>query len=589
VRNKLNPDSLAGVGPKVSQYIAKFLKNNGVGCVFELSGGMIMDLIDSIYLEGGIEIVNIHHEQSAAFAADAMGRLSGIPGVAIATSGPGAINLLTGIGSCFFDSSPAVFITGQVKTNELKGDKNLRQVGFQETDIVTMVTPITKSAYQIRTALEIPSVLARAFRIAVEGRPGPVLLDIPMELFRATIQGAASADFQDISVSTFQTEPALGKQLVRDMRSAKKPLILVGGGVRASGAFSLFKQLVARTKIPTVSSLLGIDCIPRDSPNSVGMIGTYGNRWANLVVAEADFMLVLGSRLDIRQTGANTDSFKGQRTIYHVNIEPEEINNRVKGCVPILANLPEFITSIIALLGNEEFPRNSNWEKCILELKQKWPDTAELQGIRGINPNHFMHKLAVSRKAAVYSVDVGQHQMWAAQSIDLFEGQRFITSGGMGAMGFGLPAAIGAAFYTKKEKPILVIAGDAGFQLNIQELQTVMRNNLPIKIVIINNKCHGMTRQFQETYFQARYQASVWGYDAPDFERVAQAYGLEASTISAPEEIEDALAAFWREPLKPYLLQVMVDTYANVYPKMAFGKPISEMEPFAKPNEMEGT
>jgi acetolactate synthase-1/2/3 large subunit len=319
------------------------------------------------------------------------------------------------------------------------------------------------------------------------------------------------------------------------------------------------------------------------------MLGTYGNRWANLAVAEADFMLVLGSRLDIRQTGANTDSFKGQRTIYHVDVEPEEINNRVKGCIPILADLPEFFTSILALLGDEEFPRNPNWERRILELIKKWPDTSELQGISGINPNYFMHKLAETRQAAVYSVDVGQHQMWAAQSIDLFEGQRFITSGGMGAMGFALPAAIGAAFYTKKEKPIVVIAGDAGFQLNIQELQTVMGNNLPVKIVIINNKCHGMTRQFQETYFQARYQATVWGYDAPDFERVAKAYGFEASTIMSTEAIESALVAFWREPLKPYLLQVMVDTYANVYPKMAFGKPISEMEPFAKPIEMEGT
>ena len=200
-----------------------------------------------------------------------------------------------------------------------------------------------------------------------------------------------------------------------------------------------------------------------------------------------------------------------------------------------------------------------------------------------------MHKLSETKQAAVYTVDVGQHQMWAAQSLELYEGQRFLTSGGMGAMGFALPAAIGAAFATDKKKPIVAIAGDAGFQLSIQELQTVVRNRLPIKIVVINNRCHGMTRQFQETYFEGRYQATVWGYDTPDFVKVGQAYGIEGAMIEETKEIEGALQSLWRDPLKPYLLEVMVDTYTNVYPKMAFGKPISEMEPFSKPIEMEGT
>lgn len=576
-------------GIKVSQYIANFLKSKGVRCVFELSGGMIMDLIDTLHVEGGIDIINVQHEQNAAFAADATGRLSGIPGVAIATSGPGAINLLTGVGSCFFDSSPAVFITGQVKTNEQKGDKNLRQLGFQETDIVSMAAPITKFAFQVRSAEEIPSVLEKAFCIAVEGRPGSVLVDIPMEMFRAVIYGNIDSVGSIINEESREIDRQTMQELLRSMRMAKKPLILIGGGVRASGAILLYKQLITLLDIPVVSSLLARDCIPCDDPRSIGMIGTYGNRWANLALADSDFLLVLGSRLDIRQTGANTDSFKADRTIYHVSVESEEINNRVQGCHPIVADMKVFINSMLHLLEGEKFPPNQSWMNVISGLKKEWPDVAELQNISGINPNYFMHKLSETKQAAVYTIDVGQHQMWAAQSLEIYEGQRFLTSGGMGAMGFALPAAIGAAFATDKEKPIVVIAGDAGFQLSIQELQTVVRSRLPIKIVVINNRCHGMTRQFQETYFEGRYQATVWGYDTPDFVKVGRAYGIEGAVIEDTKDIEAALQLLWHDPLQPYLLEVIVDTYTNVYPKMAFGKPISEMEPFSKPIEMEGT
>ncbi|MGV8934629.1 MAG: thiamine pyrophosphate-binding protein [Gallionellaceae bacterium] len=574
---------------KVSQYIAQFLKSKGVRCVYELSGGMIMDLIDTLHLEGGIDIVNVQHEQNAAFAADATGRLAGIPGVAIATSGPGAINLLTGVGSCFFDSSPAVFITGQVKTNEQKGEKNLRQLGFQETDIVSMAKPITKFAFQVRSAEQIPSILEKAFCIAAEGRPGSVLVDIPMEMFRAVININTDSVSPITAEKSQQIDPQIMMGLMRSIRAAKKPLILVGGGVRASGAILLYKKLVAILKIPVVSSLLARDCIPCEDPSSVGMIGTYGNRWANLALAESDFLLVLGSRLDIRQTGANTESFKADRTIYHVAVEEEEINNRVLGCQPVVADMNVFLSAMLQLLEGGNFPDNQSWITAIGELKKLWPDIDELKNISGINPNQFMHKLSATKQAAVYTVDVGQHQMWAAQSLEIYEGQRFLTSGGMGAMGFALPAAIGAAFATNRDQPIVAIAGDAGFQLSIQELQTVVRNRLPIKIIVINNRCHGMTRQFQETYFEGRYQATVWGYDTPDFAAVARAYGINSAVIKDTEEIEQAVRSLWADPLQPYLLEVIVDTFTNVYPKMAFGKPISEMEPFSKPIEMEGT
>lgn len=574
----------------VSQYIVDFLKAKGIGCVFELSGGMIMDLIDTLHVDGSVRIVNVHHEQTASFAADAVGRLSGVPGVAIATSGPGATNLLTGIGSCFFDSSPAIFITGQVKSNEQKGDRNIRQLGFQETDIVSMARPVSKAVYRIRSADEVPAVLEEAYRLTIAGRPGPVLIDIPMELFRTTIRSPNAAP---ISAEPDSPRPVIAPELVRkligDMQSARRPLILVGGGVRAADAADRLLRLMKLTKIPVVWSLMAVDLVPADVAGAVGMIGTYGNRWANLAVSQSDFLMVLGSRLDIRQTGANTVSFKRGRTIYHVDVEEGELNNRVVGCVPVVADVGDFLSTLLTALDEREVVAPAEWWANIAALKAQWPDTSELLDIRGINPNHFMKELSASRQAAVYAVDVGQHQMWAAQSLRIGAGQRFLTSGGMGAMGFALPAAIGAAFHTGKSRPIVAIAGDAGFQLNIQELQTVVRNRLPVKVVVINNKCHGMTRQFQETYFQARYQGTVWDYDAPDFEKVAKAYRIDASTVATTEDIPQALEAFWRDPLEPFLLQVMIDTHTNVYPKLAFGKEISDMEPFAKPIEMEGT
>jgi acetolactate synthase-1/2/3 large subunit len=573
---------------KVTDYIVQFLKSKGVKCVFELSGGMIMQLIDSFYLDGGIRIVSIHHEQTASFAADAVGRITGIPGVAIATSGPGATNLITGIGSCYFDSSPALFITGQVNRHEQKGEKEIRQLGFQETDIVSMVKPITKFAVKITSADQIASTLENAFNIAVSGRPGPVLIDIPMDIFRSSIDSNLSKNIEDqssIEESCIPDESI--KQLLNDLNNSKRPLILAGGGINASGTTKIFLQLANKLQIPVVYSLHGVDVLPYSHPLHVGMIGTYGNRWANISLYESDFLLVLGSRLDIRQTGADTNSFKGTKLIYHVDCEAGEINNRVVGCIPINSDLNEFIT----ILNNYvvgDIKKRDEWNYYIDSLKKKWPDTSELQNIEGINPNYFIQMLSNSMQhCRAYVADVGQHQMWSAQSLRLHEGQRFITSGGMGAMGFALPAAIGISVLDTTV-PICIIAGDAGFQLNIQELQTIVRNDLPIKIIVINNECHGMTRQFQETYFNGRYQSTIWGYSAPNFVKIANAYGIEAVTIREEDEISNALNKM-SSSLSPFLIEVMVDTFANAYPKMAFGLPMSEMEPYAKPMEMEGT
>jgi acetolactate synthase-1/2/3 large subunit len=572
---------------KASLFIAEFLYAQGVSHVFEVVGGMITHLIDSIHVSGNPRLVSMHHEQAAAFAADAMGRMTGVPGVAMATSGPGATNLLTGIGSSYFDSSPTVFITGQVNRGEQKGDRSIRQLGFQETDIVAMASPVTKAAWRVQSVDELPARLAEAFALARTGRPGPVLLDIPMDVQREKVSPAMPGNVPLRPAQ--ESEPWAVEQALDALRRARRPLILVGGGVQGSRGTGLLRRFAEAVRVPVVCSLLAVDALPYRHPLRVGMIGSYGNRWANLAIGQADLLLIIGSRLDVRQTGSMTDAFKGDRVIYHVDCEAGEINNRVKGCTGLVCDARSFLGHIVAMVNGERFPEHAEWIAQLSALHAAWPDTMELNGVHGINPNQFMHQLsACSRSAAAYVTDVGQHQMWAAQSLELEAEQRFLTSGGMGAMGFGLPAAIGTSLACPNQ-PVVMIAGDGGFQLNIQELQTVVRNRLPLKLVVLNNQCHGMVRQFQESYFDGRYPSTSWGYSPPDFARVAQAYGIEAGTVENPSRVHAALQTMWRDPKRPYLLQVMIAPTANAYPKIAFGHPITEMEPQVKPVEMEGT
>jgi acetolactate synthase-1/2/3 large subunit len=571
---------------KASDYIADFLEMQGVRQVFVVVGGMITHLVDSLNRREKIQIVDVHHEQAAAFAAEVVARMTGVPGVAMATSGPGATNLLTGVGSCYFDSTPAVFITGQVNLHEQKGSRPIRQLGFQETDIVAIAAPITKAAFQIQSTEELPMLLEKAFTLAVTGRPGPVLLDIPMDVQRSEVSAPVPPKLRTIAS---EPDGQAIDDLLADLRHAQRPLILAGGGVRSGQATELFRRFAAQVKVPVVNSLMAVDLLPYTHPLRVGLIGSYGNRFANLAIGRADFLLVVGSRLDIRQTGADTDGFKGDRTIYHVDCDAGEINNRVTGCQSILTHIQPFLTEAVQRSAQEAFRNNAQWLEEIAGLRQAWPDTAEISNIAGINPNVLMHQISqASGRARAFVVDVGQHQMWAAQSLELGPNQQFLTSGGMGAMGFGLPAAIGAAL-ASPDQPVVLIAGDGGFQINIQELQTLVENRLPVKMVILNNRCYGMVRQFQQSYFYERYQSTYWGYSAPDFAKVAQAYGIKSYTVENSSDVPIALEQLWRDPQAPFLLQVRIDTFANVYPKIAFGHPITEMEPFVEPEGMEAT
>lgn len=575
---------------KVSDYIAETLAVKQVPAVFELVGGMITHILDSIERKGVTQIVSMRHEQGAAFAAEGCSRMTKVPAVAMATSGPGATNLLTGIGSCFFDSTPAIFITGQVNRNEQKGDRHVRQLGFQETDIVSMATPIVKRVWRVDEESKIPAVLDEAFMIAVSRRRGPVLIDIPMDVQRGEVNATPQEIIRELWPSVISNRLAL---MLRDaVLNAKYPMILAGGGIRGSGTVEGFRRFVEATQIPVVHSLMGVDSLPYTHPLNAGMIGSYGNRWANLAISKSDCLIVLGSRLDIRQTGANTTSFKGDRPIFHIDCDESEVNNRIKNCTPIISDLGaafDVLTELLEPHSRELASRNAGWIAEIAGLRSQWPDTAELRGQPGINPNEFMHQLSRAfPQASAFVTDVGQHQMWAAQSIELGEDQRMLTSGGMGSMGFALPAAVGAAV-AHPSRPVVVIAGDGGFQCNIQELQTVAHLGLPIKIVVINNECHGMVRQFQESYFEGRYQSTMWGYSAPNFEAVARAYGIPAWTAASPQEVSRGLAALAEDPKGPGLLQVMVPSTTNAYPKLAFGHNMESMEPHVKPLDMEGT
>lgn len=353
------------------------------------------------------------------------------------------------------------------------------------------------------------------------------------------------------------------------MKKYKRPLILAGRGVRASGAGAEFREYVERYRIPVVTSLLGLDVLPYNHPFRVGFIGIYGNRWANYALGNCDFLLVLGSRMDSRQTGADRELFRANKDIYHVDIDPVELNNNVKNCIAINDDLADYLKKSLTFCEPTE-----DWIKEINRKRIEKPDTEELD-CKGINPNIFIHDLSRSSwRAKVFTADVGANQMWCAQSIEVGKDQLFLTSGGMGAMGYALPAAIGATIETNM--PAVCISGDGGMQINIQELQTVKRNNLPVKIVVLNNHCLGMIRQFQDLYFGSRYQSTVIDYDAPEFTKVAEAYGIASYKINHPENIELGLKRLWEDPFEPFLLEVEIDIHTNISPRVTYGKPLTE-------------
>ncbi|MFB5679269.1 thiamine pyrophosphate-binding protein [Paenibacillus terreus] len=576
---------------KLSDYVIDFISRQGVRHIFEMTGEAIAHLIDSTIDAREVDTVSMHHEQAAAFAAEGYSRINGKLGVAMAASGPGALNLLTGIGSCYFDSVPCLFITGQVNTYEFRFDRPVRQIGFQETDVVSIVKPITKYAKLVIDEKKIRYELEKAVFIAQNGRPGPVLLDLPMNVQRAQIEpDELESFFGSEEHRQYNNEagaagiPELEKVL--DLLSqAKRPLILAGGGVRAGNAAAELQELAERSSIPVVSSLLGLDALPTSHPLSIGLIGTYGNRYSNLAVANCDLLLVLGSRLDTRQTGTQPATFaRGARKI-HVDIDFTELNAKVRADVAIHADVKRFLKELNKRLPKAPKNKYAAWKRTIEDYMLRYPSGVKPTKRGSIDPNLFVQLLsAYCEENDLIVLDVGQHQMWASQSFQLKRGQRLLNAGGMGAMGFAVPAGIGAAICRPGDR-VVVIAGDGGFQVNIQELQTIVQNQLPLKIFVMNNHHLGMVRQFQDMHMDGRHQSTVEGYGCPDLVKVSKAYDIPAKRIMRYEEAQYVISEAL-ETRGPFLVEINLETETEVHPRLAVNRPIEDMYPFLERSEL---
>ena len=571
---------------KLSDYVIDFLVSNGVTHIFEVCGGSLAHLVDSLYCRTDISSISMHHEMAAAIAAEGYSRAGGNIGVAMATSGPGATNLITGIGSCYFDSIPCLFITGQVNTYESKFDKPTRQIGFQETDIVNIVKPITKKAELLMDESNAKCCLEEAIYEAKHGRPGPVLLDIPLNIQRAIIDVAALASYDNkLHDEISKIDDSIINHVTELIMSSLRPIILAGGGIRLAKGYDELLKFAHNTGIPVVTSLMGLDAFPHDDPLFSGMIGTYGNRYANLAIANSDLVLALGTRLDTRQTGTRPETFARGAKIVHVDIDPFELDNKIKAFCSVNSDLRDFLAKL-----NDSGIRNGaakfdSWKEIIRNYKHRYP-AFSINCEENIDPNYFIHILSrFIPPDAIICVDVGQNQMWSAQSLEITDAQRFLTQGGMASMGCALPMAIGASF-AQPGKTIIAIAGDGGFQLNIQELQTVYHHNLPIKIILLNNSCYGMVRQFQEQYFNGRCQSTVIGYSNPDFLEIASAYKIPAMKITRYEEICNALEKLFND-MKPQLLEVRIDGDFKVNPKLSVNRPVEDQDPLLSREELE--
>ena len=542
-----------------------FIAEKDASAVYQLSGGMIAFLIDAIGRLGQTKIINTRHEQAAGFAAEGSARVTKKPGFAMGTSGPGATNLLTPIASSFFDSIPVIYITGQVNQKELRTNPNQRQNGFQELDICEMAKTITKKVYRPNTAKEAFKALEEGWLLAQDGRQGPVLIDIPINLQQEELEYEST----NIDQKTLKSEAdsSVNYEIIDYLYAAKRPLILVGGGVRLSNASELLSMFIDKSGIPYVSSLLGLDSISHTDDKYLGFIGSYGNRWANAALSESDLLIVLGSRLDVRQTGNDVSQFMANKKIIRVDIDDHELTGRVHSDVLIKSDISEFLKSLIGI--DYKFDSTSFISE-IKKLREERPQEFEqITGLK-LNPNIVMEWLSDTfNKASGYVVDVGQHQMWAAQSIRLESGQRFLTSGGLGAMGFAMPASIGAAVSSNSNW--VMISGDGCLQLSSPELQTIVQYTLPITVCVINNGQHGMVAQFQEENMNGRLIGTREGFSNPNFQELAKAYGfLNVHKVESDSELVElsSIVKEWKEG--PSFLEFIIDGRAQALPKNSF-------------------
>jgi len=548
------------------------LRAEGVDLVFGYPGGAIMPLYDA--LDGsGVRHILTRHEQGAVFAAEGYARVTGKVGVAMATSGPGATNLVTGIADAKMDSVPLVCITGQVRSALIGTD------AFQETDIFGLTLSLTKWSRLVKTLEEIPDVIAEGFHWARSGRPGPVMIDIPTDLLKAKMEFSSPKKFKPHArPSDNLGESTFGETLITLLEQARKPVALVGAGAKISGAISDLRKLLDHLQVPTFATVHGLGAVDPESPYYLGMVGMHGTRAANMALHETDLLLVFGARLDDRVTGDPT-RFAPNARIVHFEVDPAQLD-RVRACqLPIIGNLSETLPACHDALRDVQLPDWSSWRSvaCGAERAELDPRGLAQPTIR------FLDEL-FSRlpENSVILADVGQHQMWAAQRYHSSSPRGFITSGGLGAMGFALPAAIGVQL-AKAGTTVLCVSGDGGFQMNIQELATVHRLGLPIKMVIVDNKYLGMVRQWQQLFYQRNYAETDLS-DNPDFVAIAKAYKIHGQRIGEEAVREFPVAKETGHELdrflnsaEPELLVFDTAPEANVFPMVPAGAALSEM------------
>lgn len=572
----------------LSDYILNFLKSKKVDNVFTITGGAICFLMDAFSRNKKINYTSVAHEQAAAMMADSYSRFGPNFSATMVTSGPGATNLLTGIACSWFDSIPSLHICGQVNRYELssydESTKKVRQVGFQETDIVSIAKPITKFAYQLKNENEIRYILEKAYYISQNGRPGPVLIDIPMDLQRKIVHPSKLKPF--IPKRNYINNGKLLKQIneiISFLKKSKRPVIILGGGIRISKTSKKLRKFLKKFNIPIVTTWSGVDSINHDNQNYIGNIGVYGSRSANFVIQNSDFVLSLGSRLDTRITGGVPRNFAREAIIASVDIDKDELNK--KRGLKLKIKINECLTDFFNLFEKKSKTlriQKPDWLQKSLLWKKKYPIV--LQNYRTqnkfVNPYFFMERLSkYLGKDEVVVADDGAHLTWAIQSLKVLKQQRLFSAFGNSPMGYAFPAAIGASIALNKKK-IICIDGDGSIQINIQELQTLVSNKLPIKIIIINNEGYGIIKQFQELYLEKRYEAvdTKKGVTNPNFSKIAKAYGINYSEIKNNSNVDKILRKTIKSK-KAEFINVFIKPDQKIIPKLAFGSPLEDLSP----------
>lgn len=560
---------------KASDLIVKeIIKVSGTTKFFGYIGGMVAHLVDSIYRSDECELVNCITEQGAGFAADGYARSTNKLGVVFVTSGPGATNVITPIADCFFDSVPVLFITGQVNSYEYNR-LSIRQNGFQETDIVSIVRPITKFAKTLLNKETLVQEIRNAIKIALTGRKGPVLLDIPMDLQRAEIDLRAITHFDNLDIKQETTSTSKLVQFFKSaLKYSKRPLVLVGNGCRNDDTRKALQYFFDKTSIPCVETIHGIDTVEPSYEYNLGFIGKYGERFSNLAFYNSDLLIVLGSRLDICQTGAKTE-FLNSKVILQIDIDDSEIINSKFGNFVFKQDIGNFLSSFNESINDEIKLDIAEWLSYCATIKSRFNYKNKQFSL----PNEVVSQiLQYSDKNSVVTFDVGQNQIWVAQSLLYRKSGLAMTSGGLGSMGFSLPAAIGASFTADT---VFAFCGDGGFQMNIQELEVIKRRNLNIKIIVLNNNSLGMVKSFQKLYFDGRYASTFEDYSCPNISNIGNAYGIRSVSIKSLDFNIDDISSYL-EDHDPCLIEIVFEPSSTTEPRLTFGNDLSHQEPKLK-------